>query len=35
MPAAKAAEKGESSTSVAKAALATNANGTPNYELPW
>ena len=26
---------GESSTSAAKKALASVANGTPNYELPW
>src|SRR6187402_3145429 len=34
MPATKPEEKGESSTSAAKKALATT-NGTANYELPW
>jgi replication factor C subunit 2/4 len=35
MPAARAEEKGESSTAVSKAALAASSNGTQNYELPW
>lgn len=34
MPAAKAEEKGESSTAAYKA-LTSNANGSPTYELPW
>jgi hypothetical protein len=34
MPAARAEEKGESSTAVHKA-LTANGNGTPAYELPW
>ncbi|OAR00587.1 hypothetical protein LLEC1_02138 [Akanthomyces lecanii] len=35
MPAAKAEEKGESSTAAPKAALSASTNGSPNYELPW
>lgn len=35
MPAAKTAEKGESSTAATKAALATSADGSPALELPW
>jgi replication factor C subunit 2/4 len=34
MPAARAEEKGESSTAAYKA-LTANPNGTPVYELPW
>ena len=35
MPAAKAEQKGESSTAASKAALASSSNGSTSYELPW
>lgn len=35
MPAAKNAERGESSTSAAKKAVSAAAGGNTTYELPW
>jgi len=35
MAVTKGEEKGESSTAAAKKTLKPQANGIPNYELPW